>query len=90
MVEAAAGSRALYWGNIGLMENKMEATMVYWGLYGDDGKENGSYYMYCCCPLQLDVFLKNGEIVRDDVGEFMNLGFGVQDVYDSWKTCRGK
>ena len=22
----------------------MEATMVYWGLYWDNGKENGSYY----------------------------------------------
>ena len=22
----------------------MEATIVYWGLYGGKGKENGSYY----------------------------------------------
>ena len=23
----------------------METTIVYWGLYGDNGKENGSYYI---------------------------------------------
>ena len=27
------------------MEKKMEATMVYWGLYGDNGKENENYYI---------------------------------------------
>ena len=32
------------WGYIGIMEKKMEATIAYWGLYGDNGKENGSYY----------------------------------------------
>ena len=26
------------------MENKMETTIVYWGLYGDNGKENGNHY----------------------------------------------
>ena len=31
-------------GYIGIMENKMETTIVYWGLYGDNGKENGNYY----------------------------------------------
>ena len=25
------------------MEKKMERTMVYWGIYGDNGKENGNY-----------------------------------------------
>ena len=30
---------------VGIMEKKMEATMVYWGLSGrDNGKENGNYY----------------------------------------------
>ena len=27
----------------GIMEKKMETTIVYWGLYGDNGKENGNY-----------------------------------------------
>ena len=42
----------LYWGYIGIMEKKMEATIgiigVILGLYGlhtDDGKENGNYYL---------------------------------------------
>ena len=26
------------------MAKKMEATIVYWGLYRDNGKENGSYH----------------------------------------------
>ena len=29
---------------LGRMEKKMEATIVYWGHIGDNGKENGSYY----------------------------------------------
>ena len=29
---------------MGIMEKKMETTIVYWGLYGDNGKENGNYY----------------------------------------------
>ena len=32
---------------MGIMEKKMETTVVYWGymgLYGDNGKENGNYY----------------------------------------------
>ena len=28
----------------GIMEKKMETTMVYWGYRGDNGKENGNYY----------------------------------------------
>ena len=24
----------VYWGNIGIMENKMETTIVYWGYIG--------------------------------------------------------
>ena len=28
----------------GIMEKQMETTMVYWGLYRDNGKENGNYY----------------------------------------------
>ena len=28
----------------GIMEQKMETTIVYWGLYGDNGKENGNHY----------------------------------------------
>ena len=32
------------WSMIGIMENEMETTIVYWGLYGDNGKENGSHY----------------------------------------------
>ena len=26
------------------MENIMETTIVHWGLYGDNGKENGNHY----------------------------------------------
>ena len=29
---------------MGLMEKNMETTIVHWGLYGDNGKENGNYY----------------------------------------------
>ena len=29
---------------IGIMENKMETTIVYWGLYWDNGKYIGNYY----------------------------------------------
>ena len=32
------------WGSIGIMENKMEATIVYGGFYRDNGKQNGNYY----------------------------------------------
>ena len=28
------------------MEKKMETAIVFWGLYGDNGKENGSYWEY--------------------------------------------
>ena len=31
------------WGYIGIMEKKMETTIVL-GLYGDNGKENGHYH----------------------------------------------
>ena len=34
----------IYWGNTGIMENQMETTIVYWGVYRDNGKENGSYH----------------------------------------------
>ena len=26
------------------MEKKKETTIVYWGLYGENGKENGKYH----------------------------------------------
>ena len=29
---------------MGIMEKKMDTTIVYWGFYGDNGKENGYYY----------------------------------------------
>ena len=29
--------------SIGIMEKKMETTIAYWGLYRDNGKENGNY-----------------------------------------------
>ena len=32
-------------GYIGIMEKKMEPTVVYWGVYWDNGKENATY---CC------------------------------------------
>ena len=28
----------------GIMENNMETTIVYWGLYGINGKEAGNHY----------------------------------------------
>ena len=31
----------VYRDYMGIMENKVETTIVYWGLYGDNGKENG-------------------------------------------------
>ena len=34
----------LYGVYMGIMEKKMETTIVYWGLYEDNGKENGNYY----------------------------------------------
>ena len=38
----------VYWGYIGIMEKKMETTIVYrglyWGYIWDNGKENGNYY----------------------------------------------
>ena len=42
----------MYWGYMGIMEKKMEATIMVYirsigyilGLYWDNGKENGSYY----------------------------------------------
>ena len=32
-------------GYIGIMEKKMETTIVYWGYIKDNGKENGHYYI---------------------------------------------
>ena len=34
------------WGYIGIMVKKMETTIIHyiWGLYRDNGKENGNYY----------------------------------------------
>ena len=29
---------------MGIMEKKMDTTIVFWGLHGDNGKENGYYY----------------------------------------------
>ena len=34
----------LYWASMGIMEKKMETTIVYWGYSGNNGKENGNYY----------------------------------------------
>ena len=31
--------------DIGIMEKNMETTIVYWGIYRDNGKENGNYYL---------------------------------------------
>ena len=28
------------------MKKKMETTIVYWNLYGDNGKENGNHYSF--------------------------------------------
>ena len=32
---------------VGIMENDMETTIVYWGLYGDNGTENGNHRERC-------------------------------------------
>ena len=44
--------KGLYWGYIGIMEKKMETTIVFrgyigiiLGLYRDNGKEHGNYYV---------------------------------------------
>ena len=40
----------LYWGYIGIMENKLETTIMgyiglkFGGVFWDNGKENGNYY----------------------------------------------
>ena len=31
--------------HIGIMAKKMETTIVYWGLYWENGKANGTYYL---------------------------------------------
>ena len=36
-----------YWGYIGIVENKMETTIVCWGYMGIMEKENGNYYLGC-------------------------------------------
>ena len=38
-------------GYIGIMEKKMETTIVYWGFHWDNGKENGNYYSIGCRSL---------------------------------------
>ena len=41
----AAGGRSLsYSGYIGIMEKRMETTIVYWGYIGDNGEEHGNYF----------------------------------------------
>ena len=37
------GATIVSWGDVGIRKKKMEATTVYWGLYSDNGTENGSY-----------------------------------------------
>ena len=37
-------STIVYWGYIGIMENKMETTIVYWGYIGIMENKNGIYY----------------------------------------------
>ena len=32
-------------GYIRIMENKMETTVIHWGYIGNNGKENGNYYL---------------------------------------------
>ena len=32
------GTTIVCWGSIGIMENKMQTTIVYWGFYWDNGK----------------------------------------------------
>ena len=58
----------VYWGGcIGIMENKLETTMVYWGIYGvilgsykDNGKENGNCYLILGVYFGVIVPLKGG------------------------------
>ena len=33
----------IHYGYIGIMDKKMETTIVYWGYIGTNGKENGNY-----------------------------------------------
>ena len=45
-MEAAIVYWVTYWGLIiGIMENKMEATIVHFGVERDNGKESGNCYM---------------------------------------------
>ena len=32
------GTTIVYWGSIGIMQNKMQTTIVYWGFYWDSAK----------------------------------------------------
>ena len=56
----------------GVLEQKMETTIVYWGLYRDNGKENGNCYLgfrvlgYMSCSLNS---LK-GDYIRDHIGDY--------------------
>ena len=59
-MQAARHPRPGYIGGyIGIMEKKMETTIVYRGLYRDNGKENGNYYGIWCrslvVPLRRDM-----------------------------------
>ena len=36
------GLEGIYWGSIGIMENKLDTTIM--GLYWDNGKQDANYY----------------------------------------------
>ena len=62
--------------NIGIMEKKMKTTIVYWGIYGDNGTENGNYYH----GLYLVIYKPCAEIVRDNSTEELDRKIAEQVV----------
>ena len=45
-------SQQAHWGNLGIMERKWKLLCSTLGLYWNNGKENGNYYMVDCMTLR--------------------------------------
>ena len=55
---------------IGIMENEMETTVVYWGLYRDNGKEIETTFCFCIARQSTTTSTapQVGETYRDQKG----------------------
>ena len=66
------GNTMVYWGDIRIMETKMETTIVDWGYIGTMEKENGNYYS------RLGLYRDNG---KENGNYYSRLGlYRVQGV----------